>query len=324
LPGICIYGTVYNNVHTIEESIKSVWRPEYEIVIVDSYSTDGTWEKLVKLKKEYNLKLYRYKCSRGLGRHIALYKCPEKSITAYFDLDTKYNYAFHKVVEAAQIYGSASAHCLVVVEREYAIKRGGWRDLNWGEDTDFAVRMCARIHVPVLIGENASPELTLIWRERRYASNFTGYVKRVVKMHLDSSIAYGLNISNILKLGSKRLFILSPVLIPYVKFMKTRNYYDNLPNSSVEILERLSHMIPPRKLGISEDLFFFNIDYCACKAIKECFNLDDVIRSIVSPPVFKLVGLTKTIWITYFKDPSILLGFHVRKPIDLRKIRIVV
>jgi glycosyltransferase involved in cell wall biosynthesis len=45
------YGTVYNNVNTVEKRIESIWRPEYEIVIVDNYSSDGTWEKLIELRK---------------------------------------------------------------------------------------------------------------------------------------------------------------------------------------------------------------------------------------------------------------------------------
>ncbi|MGC9012471.1 glycosyltransferase family 2 protein, partial [Thermogladius sp.] len=79
---VCVYGTVFNNARYVEESIKSVYRPNYTIVVVDSYSTDGTWEKLLELKRDFNLKLYRYKSSRGLGRQIALRKCPEGSITA--------------------------------------------------------------------------------------------------------------------------------------------------------------------------------------------------------------------------------------------------
>ena len=57
MTNICVYGTVFNNAGTVEESIRSVWKPEYENVIVDNYSTDGTWEKLLELKKEFNLRL---------------------------------------------------------------------------------------------------------------------------------------------------------------------------------------------------------------------------------------------------------------------------
>ncbi len=42
------YSSQYYN--RVEESIKSVFKPNYNIVIVDSYSNDGTWEKLQELK----------------------------------------------------------------------------------------------------------------------------------------------------------------------------------------------------------------------------------------------------------------------------------
>ena len=61
----CIYATVFNNVSTLEESVKSVWRSDSTIVITDNYSTDGTWERLQGLKKDYNLILYRLKSTRG-------------------------------------------------------------------------------------------------------------------------------------------------------------------------------------------------------------------------------------------------------------------
>jgi glycosyltransferase involved in cell wall biosynthesis len=307
MANICVYGTVYNNAGTLEESIRSVWKPEYEIVIVDNYSTDGTWEKLLELKKEYNLRLYRYRCSRGLGRNIALHKCPEDSLTAYFDLDTKYNRAFHRVIEAAEVYGSASAHGLVVVNREYAIRRGGWRDLNVTEDMDFALRMYPRIHVPVVVGENANPGIPSYLRERRYAGGSWGFLRRLLKAHLDAALGYGISISKILEIRSKRFLVILPIIIPYAKLRGAHSYYDDLPNYSTDNLERLSRIIPPRKLGINEDLFFFNIDYHACRAFRECPSLDNIVKSIVSPPVIKLSGMSRFFWITYVKNMDIAL-----------------
>jgi glycosyltransferase involved in cell wall biosynthesis len=321
MANICVYGTVYNNAGTVEESIRSVWKPEYEIVIVDNYSTDGTWEKLLELKNEFNLRLYRHKCSRGLGRNIALHKCPENSLTAYFDLDTKYNHAFHRVIEAAEEYGSASAHALVVVDREYAIRRGGWRDLNVTEDTDFAVRMYPRIHVPVIVGENANPELQSYLRERRYARGTLGFLRRLLKAHLDAAIGYGISVSKIFRIRSKRILALSPVIIPYAKLRGGHSYYDDLPNYSTENLERLSHIIPPRKLGINEDLFFFNRDYHACRVLRECLFLDNIMKSIVSPPVIKLSGMSRTFWVTYVKSMDVALNFIPIKSLANTKVR---
>jgi Glycosyl transferase family 2. len=81
--------------------MESVFDPEFSaIVIVDSYSTDGTYEKLKQIEKEFNLKILRFKSSRGLGRGIALKHCPDNSITAYIDLDVTYTPAFRKIVKS--------------------------------------------------------------------------------------------------------------------------------------------------------------------------------------------------------------------------------
>jgi len=300
---ICVYGTVYNNANYVEESIKSIYRPEYRVVIVDNYSTDGTWERLLELRKEYNLQLYRYRCSRGLGRNIALHKCPENSLTAYFDLDTIYYDAYHRVIHAAETYGSASARGVVVVNREYAIRRGGWRDLNVGEDTDFSVRINPAVHIPVIIGENASPSIPLFKREKRYTGSLKAYYKRFIKSHLDYSRAIGLSTLHIVKLRSKRFILLSPLILPYLRFRKLYRYYDNLLNTTTENIQRLLHLLPPREAGISERLFFLNIDKDLCRAVRDCKDIDGKILNAVSRPLIRLESNNLEFWRTYIKDP---------------------
>jgi len=98
---ICIYGTVYNSVNTVLNTIESVFEPEFSaIVVVDSYSTDGTYEKLKQIEKEFNLTILRFESSRGIGRGIALKHCPDNSITAHIDLDVTYTPAFRKIVKS--------------------------------------------------------------------------------------------------------------------------------------------------------------------------------------------------------------------------------
>jgi len=302
---ICIYGTVYNNASYVEESIKSIYRPEYHVVIVDNYSTDGTWERLLELRKEYNLQLYRYRCSRGLGRNIALHKCPENSLTAYFDLDTIYYDAYHRVIHAAETYGSASALGVVVVNREYAIRRGGWRDLNVGEDTDFSVRMNPAVHIPVIIGENALPSTPLFRREKRYAGGLKAYYKRFVKNHLDYSRATGLSTLHMVRLRSKRLILLSPLILPYLRFKKPYRYYDKLLNITTGNIQKLQHLLPPREAGISERLFFLNIDKDLCRAVRDCKDIDGKILNAVSRPLIRLESNNSEFWRTYIKDPHL-------------------
>ena len=50
MPLISIYATVYNNAYIVEQSITSLikalpnFEENYELVIIDNFSTDGTWE----------------------------------------------------------------------------------------------------------------------------------------------------------------------------------------------------------------------------------------------------------------------------------------
>lgn len=169
---ICVYGTVFNNASTVEDSVKSVFDPSYDIVIVDSYSRDGTWEKLQELKKEFNLTLLRLKSTRGRGRAYALEHCPDNSITAYFDLDTRYNENFHKVLKSGLkellVFGPILTY---VQTKEEILRLGNWPDLNFGEDIEFLSRQQISLTFPLIIGQNEEVEVKnlFIEREKRYS-----------------------------------------------------------------------------------------------------------------------------------------------------------
>ncbi|MGC9072369.1 MAG: glycosyltransferase family 2 protein, partial [Acidilobus sp.] len=124
--GLCLYGTVLNSVNTVEASIRSVYRPDAEIVVVDGGSRDGTYEKLMELAKEYNMKVYRLPgSSRGAGRDYALKRCPEGSYAvAVLDLDDEYTTYFHRYIDwAVSLRGPSPAPFVAL--REHAIARGG-------------------------------------------------------------------------------------------------------------------------------------------------------------------------------------------------------
>ncbi|ARM76130.1 glycosyltransferase [Acidianus manzaensis] len=191
---ICIYGTVYNNVNTVEESIKSVFDPSYDIVIVDNYSKDGTWEKLQELKKDYNLTLLRLKSSRGKGRAYALEHCPENSITAYFDLDTYYNENFHKVIKSGLkellILGPMMSY---IQSKDQILKIGNWKNLNYGEDIEFLSRQKISITFPLIIGENQEIKAKNLYieRERRYTKLWRiRLLKNVINIYRSLNIQF--------------------------------------------------------------------------------------------------------------------------------------
>jgi len=65
LSKLCLYGTVLNSADTVERSIRSVFRPDADIVITDGGSRDGTYERLLEISKDYNLRVYRARAQAG-------------------------------------------------------------------------------------------------------------------------------------------------------------------------------------------------------------------------------------------------------------------
>jgi len=295
---ICIYGTVFNNVSTVEESIKSIWRPEFEIVIIDNYSTDGTWEKLLELKKDYNLRIYRYRCSRGLGRYIALYKCSEKTTTTWFDLDTIYMPTFHKAIEYALETGSTvHVGSVIITRRESILNKGGWKDLNYGEDVELISRVGFDVYIPVVIGINESILPYINVREKRY-----GGLKRIVKVSMDLVRGNAFSISRILINRSKRA-ALSYIPAKLLGFYKNRD-----PDNPTWIeLRSLARIIPLKDVDIDEEFFHMKTTLTLIKMIKEGEKyVDDIVLRIVSGDVYKFYLKTREFRILYYKNPKYL------------------
>ncbi|MEM4718249.1 MAG: glycosyltransferase [Desulfurococcaceae archaeon] len=290
---ICIYGTVYNNVNTIEKSIKSVWRPDATIVVVDNYSYDGTWEKLLEMRKEYNILIYRYNCSRGLGRQIALYKCPENSITTWFDLDTVYNDAFHRVINYAIDTRMIIHIGPLVARRELIINMGGWRDLNYGEDIELVSRIGFHVHIPILIGKNEEIPAFIQQRERRYGGS-----TRVIKSSIGLIRASALSLERLLVNKSKRG-------IAFYLPAKIAGFYRNRKPDNQSWIDKaiLARAIPPRKAGVSEKYFKFTVSLYLLNRVKNKEEaIDKYMEELASKPIYKVYLDTREIKIYYFKD----------------------
>ena len=96
----CCDGTLINSVSTVERSMRSVLRPDAEFVVVDDGSTDRSYERLLEISRDYNMRVYMPPgSSRGLGRGYALPKCPEGCYAAHFDLDDEYNQRFRRGID---------------------------------------------------------------------------------------------------------------------------------------------------------------------------------------------------------------------------------
>jgi len=107
------------------------------VIIVDSYSSDGTYEKILEIVKgtsEVNvpIKVVRYKCSRGSGRYTGLMMCRGEYVV-YVDMDEIYDSELLPEIIAHYIRDEKLRHrtfYIWLMPRKYAIDAGGISDLN--------------------------------------------------------------------------------------------------------------------------------------------------------------------------------------------------
>jgi len=141
---ICI--TNRDNIQTIEQSLNSIFSqigPEFEVVIVDAESVDGSLEVLERYSKNGRIRLIQKRCSRGRARQIAFEHSKGSLIISNIDLDdilqpvlagvlTSYENSYAgsvlRVVNERRMAG------LTICPRTFLESIGGWVDLNYVED----------------------------------------------------------------------------------------------------------------------------------------------------------------------------------------------
>jgi len=204
-PLISIYTTVYNNARTVERSIESIIKQlegfSYEIVVVDNFSTDGTYEKLVELSKKYPIRVYRYHCNRGLGRRLAA-RLSRGRYLVYVDLDCIYTDTLRKLIELHLRSEFRDAKCLhILICPRDVLLRENYMPLNRSEDVELAARLSRRGYlyvIPRLKGlvkplrydlhlqvGSVGKLIPTMQSELRYVKSLLGYFKRELRNKID-------------------------------------------------------------------------------------------------------------------------------------------
>jgi len=185
---VSIYGTVFNNGSIIQRSLLTLFNQmnkffdDWEVIIVDNFSSDGTWETLKKMKKRYdNIKLIRVKCTRGRGRQIALQNTTGKYVFSV-DFDHIFENGFGKLIskEIKKCGKNDLIYPYAVARRSTAIKIG-WRNLNVGEDTDFSRgALIKKINVKSILiyPFSLNEKMNQFEREKRYANGFKFMIRK--------------------------------------------------------------------------------------------------------------------------------------------------
>lgn len=148
----------YNMADTIEESLRSVLdqlTDEFEVLVVDGGSTDGSLEILSSLSDEYeNLRYFvsPYGCngSRGTDRALSVTEAEGEFVLTHIDVDDKYYevirdfvHVFHDLDDQLEtdlvLWGSHMA----IARKDRLLRLGSYRNLNAGEDMDLFRRAIA-------------------------------------------------------------------------------------------------------------------------------------------------------------------------------------
>jgi len=206
------FGTIYNNVHTVDLTLSSINNvidllPEvsFEIAVVDNYSSDGSFEKLQYYQKIFeqksnvkSFKILRRKSSRGLGRQLALLLTSSEYVIP-IDFDCIYRSSvlgmlirdILKYDLKCVLLGNEGLYYICL--RDYVVDIGGYRDLNYGEDTDILVRLCCFkevVSLPVAISVNLGSYIRR--GERRYARGFQ-FLLRSLRNFVEKMLVGGYN-----------------------------------------------------------------------------------------------------------------------------------
>ena len=176
---VCI--TQYNDVRTVEKSITSVleqFDSSFELVVVDNFSSDGSYQVLERLSASWpNVRLYRKKCSRGQGRQLAFLGSSGRYVISQYDTDdvmlpnlrsllAKFHSEFEEEIlriRRSSFDGKDQFCGLTIARREVLSSIGGWRDLNWYEDADLWNRagtagLLVEIDYPIISRNANHPE----------------------------------------------------------------------------------------------------------------------------------------------------------------------
>lgn len=144
---LCI--THYNNRPTVAESLQSIFGQiddSFEVIVVDSRSTDGSAEMLRKDEAEGKIRLIERKCSRGLGRQIALENASGDYIISGLDMDDIFKPTlrlilrfYHEMTEG-KLLTVVNGETTMICARKLLDSLGGWRDLQFRENWELARR----------------------------------------------------------------------------------------------------------------------------------------------------------------------------------------
>ena len=299
---ISIYGTVFNNANVIRKSINSVitnlpdFKKRFEMVIVDNYSTDGTYEILKEYQKKYpNITVIQKKCTRGKGRAIAFNNTKGKYVLTV-DFDTIYLEPFKNIVYSFKKIKPLEIYPMSMMKRETMDVIGNWKDLNYDEYEELAANAISKgikvYFLPCVLSKNQTAKN----REKRYAVGYK-YIKRQLKNYADMISGGGLNLSDFISRYGNNGKIKVALLYFLCRIINQKNFRHDKKYNNRQLVYNYSICINPKELNIKNKYWITEV-YPYGK------RPEDLIKQIWE---FLSIGLDKTKFITYNSKRLLLL-----------------
>jgi glycosyltransferase involved in cell wall biosynthesis len=140
-----------NDASHLEESLESVIGissfASTEVVVTDNLSTDGSQEILSDYERRGLVQRVEKKCTRGMGRQIALEKSVGEYVLAHLDCDDIFSP--EGIQDLLSLYHANFEGMMLMTKKTEVDERSnitigprslflslGWRDINWFEDWD--------------------------------------------------------------------------------------------------------------------------------------------------------------------------------------------
>ncbi len=229
--------TVYNTKSTINEflnSIANLLDEESELVVVDGQSKDGTYEEIINFSEMHpNVHPIRMRCSRGLGREIAI-ESSTGTVIIMLDADEihlkikGYIEKFEQDHQGKIVHfgtkekvSGSSIGCTIGLKSTF-IELGGYPDLNYSEDSYLykVAQKFGKFTSEVILPEDAIPLLVNdldSTTERRYTSKLFEIMIRRIRITRDILFVSGQNFSGLSKSyglsGIKKYIIGLPLFV---------------------------------------------------------------------------------------------------------------
>ena len=142
---VCV--THFNDIHSVRASLESllgIIDERFEVIVVDNFSDDGSEGVLREYSVQGKISLIQERCSRGVGRNIAVQNARGEYIISGLDMDDTFRPTlgklldfYHKTCEGFLLRTEIAT---MVAPRALILDLGGWRDLQNNENWDLSKR----------------------------------------------------------------------------------------------------------------------------------------------------------------------------------------